>query len=273
MRCREIIDHIEQAYPRTYALEWDNVGLLAGSFEKEVKKVYIAVDATDEVVADAIVKGSDLLITHHPLIFSGLKRVTDEDFIGRRILAMIRSDMSYYAMHTNYDVMGMADRSCEYLEMNKMEDPSDDKLELKERSILDVTAQDGEIPRGIGRVAFLKDSVKLKNLAEEVKMRFNLKYVKVFGNLEDEIRKVAICPGSGKGMIGAALEQEADVLITGDIDHHTGIDAVAQGLAIIDGGHYGIEKIFVEDMAAFLRGNAEGVEVLTEEFREPFCYV
>ena len=109
MLCKEIIQVIEASYPKEAALDFDNVGLLAGRLEKEVSKVYLALDATEEVIDKAIALGTDMLITHHPLIFSPMKRVTDEDFIGRRVgKAACRMSISYYAMHTNYDVLGMA---------------------------------------------------------------------------------------------------------------------------------------------------------------------
>ena len=87
------------------------------------------------------------------------------------------------------------------------------------------------------------------------------------------IYRVAVSPGSGKSMIGAALEKNADVLITGDIDHHTGIDAVAQGLSVMDAGHYGIEHIFVEDMADYLREKIPSAAVKTAEICHPFRVV
>ena len=90
MKCREIIENIEKSYSKSYAMEWDNVGLLAGSHEKEVRRIYVALDATDEVIEAAKAAGADLLVTHHPMIFSPVSRITDEDFIGRRLLRMIR---------------------------------------------------------------------------------------------------------------------------------------------------------------------------------------
>ena len=72
-------------------------------------------DATDEAIEEAIANGADMLLTHHPMIFKGMKRVTQEDFIGRRIIRLIQNDMVYYAMHTNFDVMGMADLAADYL--------------------------------------------------------------------------------------------------------------------------------------------------------------
>ena len=84
------------------------------------------------------------------------------------------------------------------------------------------------------------------------------------------MQRVAICPGSGKGMTELALEKNADVLVTGDIGHHEGIDAVAQGLAIIDAGHYGLEHIFIEDMANYLSEHLAGVEVEKAEICHPY---
>ena len=256
MLCRKIIEIIESAYPGSYALEWDNVGLLAGRDDKEVKYIYVALDATDEVVENAVHSGADMLITHHPLIFSGMKRVNNQDFIGARVLKLIQNDISYYAMHTNYDVKGMAALSGE-------------KLSLENAEVLEVTS-DGDIPEGIGRVADISQTMTLRECCELVKERFGLDTVKVFGNLQKDVRRIAISPGSGKSMIPAALEKKADVLITGDSDHHTGIDAVAQGLAVIDAGHYGIEHIFIEDVAGYLGSRIAGVTVEKEKIRSPF---
>lgn len=117
MLCKDIIKIIEQDYSPRYALSWDNVGLLAGRDDKEVAKIYVALDATDEVVDEAILAGADMLVTHHPLIFSGMKQVNNQNFIGRRLVKLIQHDISYYAMHTNYDVKGMADLAADYLNL------------------------------------------------------------------------------------------------------------------------------------------------------------
>ena len=111
MKCKEILQRIEEVYPADYAMEWDNVGLLAGRYEKEVKRIYVALDATEEVIEAAIQKGADLLVTHHPMIFAPQKKITDAEFTGNRLIRLIQSDMAYYAMHTNYDVLGMAELS------------------------------------------------------------------------------------------------------------------------------------------------------------------
>ncbi len=255
MLCRDIMKVIEATYPKHAALEWDNVGLLVGRTEKEVKKIYVALDATDEVIEQAVAANADMLITHHPLLFSPLKKITDEHFIGGRVVKLLQHDISYYAMHTNYDVCGMADISAVILGLDGAE-------------TLEVT--DKESMEGIGRVGDLSSPMSLQECGELIKEKFQLESVKVFGDLSSTVQRVAICPGSGKGMTELALEKNADVLVTGDIGHHEGIDAVAQGLAIIDAGHYGLEHIFIEDMANYLRKNVEGIVVETHEITHPF---
>jgi len=265
MLCKEIINLIEKKYAKSFAMSWDNVGLLAGRSDKEVRKIFVALDATDDVLDAAIEAGADMLITHHPLIMSGLMRVTDDYFIGNRLMKLIRNDISYYAMHTNYDVRGMADLSGEMLQMKNAE-------------VLEVTCESeddirGRHTEGIGRVADLEKRITLRQCCELVKKVFSLENVKVFGNLEAQIGRIAICPGSGKSVIKTALKKGADVLITGDIGHHDGIDAVAQNLAIIDAGHYGVEHIFIKDMVEYLKENLCGIEVSGEEIRHPFTVI
>ena len=260
MFCKEIMEKIEKSYPRAYAMDWDNVGLLAGRDDKEVKKIYIALDATDDVVDTAVEVGADMLVTHHPLIFSGMKKINNQDFIGIRLLILIQNDISYYAMHTNYDVMGMSALSGE-------------KMQLTDVQVLEVTGESENGIEGIGRVADFAEEISLKECAESVKKAFSLENVKVFGNLDGMVGKVAISPGSGKSMIGIALAAGADVLVTGDIGHHEGIDAVAQGLAIIDAGHYGIEHIFIEDMKNYLMKELQDVEIVAAPIRHPFTVI
>lgn len=257
MLCRDIIDQIEEVYPKSAALGFDNVGLLVGRGNKEVKKIYLALDATDEVVEDAVNNGIDMLITHHPLIFSGMKSVTDRDFIGRRVIKLIQSDISYYAMHTNYDVLGMAELA------NTI-------LELKDSEVLDITAEINERLEGIGRVGNLDQERTVRECCEYVKEKLALDNVRVFGDLEQRVQRIAVSPGSGKSAIGPALQKGAQVLVTGDIGHHEGIDAAAQGLSIIDAGHYGTEYIFIEDMKMFLEKRCADVTIIAADVKHPF---
>ena len=255
MLCREIINIIERTYPKHAAESWDNVGLLVGRSGKDVKKVYIALDATDEVIDDAISRGADMLLTHHPMIFSPMKKITDEEFIGSRVVKLLQHDISYYAMHTNYDVLGMADLS------SKM-------LGLLNEEVLEVS--NAELGQGVGKVGDLKEAMTLEECCRCVKAVFHLETVRLFGDKNRKVNRAAICPGSGKHMTAYALQRRAEVLITGDIDHHEGIDALEQGLAIIDAGHYGLESIFINDMKTFLEQGLADVKVEAAEIKNPF---
>lgn len=253
VKCQELIEKIEERYPRIYACDWDNVGLLAGDREQAVRTVYIALDATDRVIEEALKVKADLLLSHHPMIFGSIKSVTMDDYVGERLIRLIRGNMSYYAMHTNYDVMGMAELAASYLGLQ-------DTFVLEE-------VFDGE---GIGRVGCLPASMTLEECARLVKERFHLPNVKVFGDLNKIVRIAALSPGAGKSMAKPALLSGADVLITGDIDHHTGIDMDDCGMAIIDAGHYGIEHIFIEDMKGFLENNFPELTIHTAAIGQPF---
>lgn len=257
MKCYKIMEYLEEVSPKSFAESWDNVGLLCGREEKEVSSIYIALDATKEVVEEARRLGVDMLLTHHPMIFKPLKQVSGKHFIGDKILTLAESGICYYAMHTNFDVMGMADAVAE-------------QLGLEERKVLSVTYEDELSKEGIGRVGALPVPMTLAECAEYVKNRCHIGQVKVYGMPAETIVMAAVCPGSGKSSIEDAVRAGADVLITGDIDHHEGIDAVEQGLAIIDAGHYGLEKIFVPYMEEYCRRKLEGVKIYTAPEREPF---
>lgn len=257
MRCDEVIRRLEELSPLSYAESWDNPGLLAGRTDKEIKKIYVALDATTEVIDEAIRCKADMLLTHHPLIFKGIKKVNSEDYIGRRVLKLLQADVCYFAMHTNFDVTQMA---CEAAE----------RFGLADSAVLEVTTETDGVEEGIGRVGNLMKEMSLEDCAQSVKWIFGIEWVKVFGDMNKKITSVAISPGSGKSMIEAALAKKADVLITGDIDHHDGIDALERGMAVIDAGHWGLEKIFIPYMQDYLEEQIEGITVVCDESESPF---
>lgn len=260
MKCYEIIEKLETLSPVSYAEAWDNIGLLAGRRDKEVNIIYIALDATDDVIEEAVRLKADLLLTHHPLIFKKMSRVNTDDFIGRRVFRLIQNDICYYAMHTNFDVMGMADAAA-------------DELKLQNCQVLNVTYEDEISKEGCGRYGSFTSEMSLAECAELVKRTYHVPNVRVFGNLTDRVEMAAVMPGSGGSYIQDALRAGADVMITGDIDHHEGIDAVAQGLNVIDAGHYGIEKLFIPYMKEFLHRELPDIQLYLAEPKEPFVVV
>lgn len=255
MKCRDIEAFLDRLAPLSYAEKWDNTGLLVGDREKEIHKVFVAVDATDEIIEEAVHVGADMLVTHHPLIFSGLKSVNEDDFIGRRVRRLIREDICYFAMHTNFDIAGdMAGLAAE-------------KLPIGSTKVLHETA-DG---MGLGRIGELMEPMAAGRLAEVVKDKLQIPDVVLYGDTERIVKRVAVMPGSGKSEIEEAVMQGAELMITGDIGHHEGIDAMARGMMLLDAGHYGLEKVFVDYMRHTLTEEWKGsVQVVAEKARQPF---
>lgn len=233
MKVTELTSWLERKYPSDAAEDWDNVGLLVGDDTQEIHHVFLALDLTEQTLEEAECAKADMIVTHHPMIFSGIKKINNHSFTGKRILRLIKDGITYYAMHTNYDVLGMADLSADY-------------LKLQDTQVLSVTEERNGVPQGFGRVGRLPKKMTLEECALYVKESLKLNDVKVYGELKQTVECAAICTGSGKSMIQEAVKSGAQVYITGDIDHHTGIDTVAMGLALIDAGHYGTEYIFME---------------------------
>ena len=253
MKCADIIKLLEEAFPVKYAVPGDKTGFAVGNREKEVQHVYIAVDATDETIEAAIGAGADFLLTHHPMIYSPLATVTTDSFNGRRVIKMIENGLCYMSTHTNYDSCRMADLAAE-------------RLELTDCRVLEEVA-DG---LGIGKTGNLPKEMTLRECALFVKEKFQIPSVKFFGDGEKKVKRAAICPGSGRSVIGCCHKSGAEVFITGDVDHHTGIDQLDDELPIIDAGHYGVEHIYIEDMCKFFAENCPQIKVSTAKIKHPF---
>ena len=243
-------------FPKDAAEDWDNPGLLAGRTDAEIRTVYVTLDVTDEVVTDAVRRNADLIVSHHPLIFSPVRRITDEDRVGRRLLAMIEHRIAYLAAHTNFDV-------------RKMADLNEAQLGLTDAKVLMVTGErDGE-PEGIGRVGHISERT-LGRFCEDVRSALGVPHVLCYGDPNRMIRTAAISGGSGKSVIGDAKAAGADVIVTGDIDYHTAIDSVADGFAIVDAGHYGTEYCFIDYMAGYFREHFPDLSLLKAEIHHPY---
>ena len=257
MKCSDIISMLEAQYPPSCAEDWDNPGLLLGRRDREVRKIFVTLDVTDETLEAAVKAGADMIVSHHPLIFGSIRQINDDSFLGRRLLRMAEAGISYYAMHTNFDIRGMADLNAA-------------QLELLHCRPLTVTGETEKGPEGLGRIGSLPSEISLGELAEKVRDRLGLEKVRLYGDPEKKVQLLAVCGGSGKSLVGDAIAAGAGAMVTGDIDYHTAIDCGAQGLSIIDAGHYGTESCFVAHVAAQLRQAFPGLEILEAEIRQPY---
>ena len=256
MTCADIISFLEEKYPPYTAEEWDNCGLLVGKRDREVKKIVVALDAVDEVIDFAAKEKSDMLITHHPMIFGAVKKINEDSVTGQRIIKLIENGISYYAMHTNFDICAMADINAK-------------QLEIKECDVLTYTG-DGI---GLGKTGILKEPIRYLEFAEKVKKVFDLDDVRCYGEGNPLIERVAVCSGSGKSLLDDVFISGADVYVTGDIDYHTGIDAFAKGLRIIDAGHFGTEHIFADYVREMLKESFADIDVVKAEQKKPYTLV
>lgn len=249
MKLHDIIDTLNELAPIHYSESWDNPGLLVGDGEKDVNCIYIALDATSDVIEAAHKKKAGLILTHHPLIFHPLRRVSADNYVGKRVMKMISYDMALFSMHTDFDVTCMANEAAS-------------RLDLIETRVLEPTLSEDF---GLGAMGYLKEDLTLKELAEKTKTVFGLENVTVYGNLEDTIVKVAVLPGSGSSCIDNAYIEGCDVLITGDIGHHDGTDAIEKGINIIDAGHYGVEKLFNDYLEKYINKTMPELSVFKDD--------
>lgn len=260
MKLKELIGQLETLSPPKFACSWDNVGLLVGRKEQEIKKVLVTLDVTKDVIKEAVNQKVDLVISHHPMIFSALKQVNDHTILGDKILELAENRIGCYSMHTNFDVKG------------GMAELAEQRLQLKDAIPLEIVSEEDGMAEGIGRIGTLPYEMTLKECGEYVKKQFELSQIARFGDENKRVKKVAICSGSGKGMWQLAMKNGADVLITGDIGHHEGVDGVEAGFAFLDGGHHGLEKVFIPFMAKYLKENIPQLEVIEFDSQCPFIW-
>ncbi|NLB21667.1 MAG: Nif3-like dinuclear metal center hexameric protein [Clostridium sp.] len=234
----ELIAIIEKTAPLQLKEAWDNPGLAVGDPEQVIEKVLIGMDVTMGLIDEANALGAQLILTHHPMLFSRPDSVTPQNLSGRKILALVKNNLSAYSAHTNLDKakMGMNDRLMHLLGFNEwtlLEDPEDGQSE----------------DEGIGRMTTI-DPISLNELATKVTHALDLDQVRFAGNPEQIIETVAVINGSGAEFIQGAKEQGINCIITGDTKYHEVLDALEDGICVIDPGHFASEwKVFQAAMA------------------------
>ena len=238
MKVRDITDVIESFAPLSIQESWDNSGLCIGSPESEVTSVLLGLDCTAELVDEAIACGADMIVTHHPLIFSGLKKISPDDPVGEAVMKAIAAGISVYAAHTTSDkvIAGVSGAMAA-------------RLGLKDVEILD---EDGD-GTGLGVVGNLPEPMAASDLVAMVKERFSLKMVRASRLPEGKITRVAMCGGSGASLIGSAVRAGAQLYVSGDISYHNFF--TRKDFMIMDIGHYESEKEIVDILFSLIKKN------------------
>lgn len=260
----EIVDRLTRSFPEEIATEGDPVGIQIGNMDSEVKKVMTTLDVRPEVVDEAIERGVDMIISHHPLIFRPVNNLDFSDPQKAMYGKIIANGITVYSIHTNSDKAndGSSDWQAKELELKEVEPFAPDK--------------DGI---AIGRKGLLPEKMSAHDFALYVKEKMGVDMVRLIcADPEKEIQKVAFVCGDGNHYWREALKENCDAFITGDVYYHTGHDMVSSGLTVVDPGHY-TEKIFKYELGKRLakwqeieQWNVEICisEVSTDPFRNIF---
>jgi len=247
MLVNKLMDTMEKLAPARLALDWDNVGLLVGDAGADVRKALIALDLTDAVLDEAIAIGADMIITHHPMIFKPLKTVTAGTAAGRRVIRLIKHDISCFAAHTNFDIAGGGTNDALF-----------ERLGLTEKQPL--TPPDAE-GFALGRAGVLPAAMPFGAFMERVKAGLGLERLKYYGGVSENVLKIGLCTGSGAEFMSAAADIGCDVYVTGDVSFHGAQAAADMGLKIVDATHYATEAAALPAIKSFLEEHLENDEL------------
>ena len=236
MKVKDIIRVIEEFAPLSLQEGWDNSGLCIGSPEDVVSSVLLGLDCTPELVDEAIACGADMIVTHHPLIFSGLKKISPDNPVGEAVIKAIKAGISIYAAHTSADkvIAGVSGAMAA-------------RLGLEDVQILD---EDGE-GTGLGVVGNLPEPLSAEEAVKLVKKCFGLKAMRASKPVDGKISRVAMCGGSGGSLIGTAMKSGAQLYISGDISYHNFF--TREGFMIMDIGHYESEIEIVDILFSLIK--------------------
>lgn len=246
VKLNQIIEAMEKIAPLYLKEDFDNVGLMVGDKTESVKRVLLALDCTLEVIEEAKKIKADLIITHHPLIFSRPKNITTDTLQGKKIIELIRNNINLYSSHTNLDsVEGGLNQTI--VEM----------LGFKSNEILEKSKITSHKNAGLGRMIRLEEEMDLTDLINNIKSNLNINTLRVVDG-KRKVKNIAVINGSGQSFLKQAVDEGADCIITGDTTYHFALDYKEMGVTIIDTGHFSSEwLVFLKTM-----------EVIKEEFKE-----
>jgi dinuclear metal center YbgI/SA1388 family protein len=237
---------LEQLAPLRLAEEWDNVGLLVGNHSQNVTKLMTCLTVTPASTSEAIERGVDLIVTHHPMPFLALKRLTDDTTVGRLLLPLIAAHVAVYSSHTAFDSAreGVNERLAAGLGLHGI-GPL-------------VPHPDGQ---GAGRWGRVADGVTLGELARRLKQFLAIERLQMVGQPDQPVRKVAVGCGAADELLDAARQNGCDAMVLGEARFHTCLEAEAAGIGLLLPGHFASERFAVEALAESLRQQFADVEV------------
>ncbi len=260
MQIKDVVNVIEHIAPLEYGESWDNTGIQINTGKNDINKILVAMEINDAVIQEAVDLKVDMIVTHHPLMFSKPKSIDKETVQGRYLINLIKNDISVYSAHLTFDNV-----------------PGGNNYYLGKLLGLNDIVEPGNNPTDEpGIVGELEEEISLKELGHLISEKWEIPkgILKVAGDLELRVKKIAICSGAGAGLLKTAILEDCQVLITGDTKLHEAQKAIAEGISLIDAGHYDTEKQFTENMASQLENKIENIEIIRSEARvNPFYYL
>lgn len=234
---QQVYDFINERAPFSTQLEFDNSGLLIGDPSRTVTGVHFALDVTPAVIDEAVAHGANLIVTHHPMMFSPIKRLVETDYEAGLICRLIRADISLIAAHTNLDQApgGVNDALAEAI------------------GLVDVTGE------GFLRVGVLPEPITADTLAADISHRLG-DVVRVMGDPNRVITRVGLCSGSGSDEWPAAAAMGAEAFLTGEAKHHHALAAAAAGIVLLEAGHHATEEPGIFILSNALQSWLDSVE-------------
>lgn len=237
----ELLNIIESVAPRGWQEEWDNSGLQVGNRNAEITAALLTTDITEAVVSEAISLGCDLIVSHHPLLFHGLKQVCSQNPQARCVEMAIKHNIAIYSAHTSMDsaLHGVSGRMAE-------------KLGIDSYRIL--VPSDNDNTHGWGVIGNLPQPMTMPQLLNHIKTVFGADWLRYVDSPQQNVQRIALCGGAGAEFISEAIAQKADVYITADVKYHEFQAAVGQ-IGVIDMDHWVSEHFTRNIFAELLKGH------------------
>lgn len=240
---QQVYDFINALAPFDTQVEYDNSGLLVGHPAQEVHAIQMALDVTDRVIDEAITNGANLIVTHHPLMFSPIKRLVETDHQSAMLCRLIRHGISLISAHTNLD---QAAGGCNDI--------------LAER--IGLTGVTGE---GFVRVGSLPQPMTAQAFAAQITRALG-DTVRIMGDPDACVRRVGVCSGAGADEWQLAAQMGADAFLTGEAKHHLALEAAAKGVVLFEAGHRATEEPAIFALGSALQNSALVVQYKVRVF-------
>ncbi len=250
----DVASRLEQLYPLRLAESWDNVGLLVGDKQAGVARIMTCLTITPESAEEAIQEQANLIVTHHPLPFHSLKRLTTEVTSTRLLWQLAHAGIAVYSPHTAFD---SAAKGINQLAL--------ERLGCGQIRPLIPRPNDPE-GLGAGRRGDLPAALSLLDLAARVKTLYDIRSVQLVGDPDRMVTRCASACGSGGSFVAAAAENDCDLLLTGEASFHDCLEARARQLSLILVGHYASERFGVDHLATQLAAEFPTVHIWPSRF-------